>query len=334
MMLRLPMAAVLAGMLLVGAASWRMAAAEPDRPLVLERTIRLRDIGGRIGHIAVDVARKRLFVAELGNDTVAVVDLERGRVTHRIDGMRAPQGIAYTPRADVLAITNGGDGSVRLFHGADLTSMATVALENNADAIRVDPGSGRLIVGYGRGGLAVIDPSKGTLVSTIKLPAHPEGFQIDPGTGRLFANLPDRREIAIVDLAAGKQVGSWPVKAQANFAMAIDPAGSRLIITSRRPARFVVLDAKTGASLVSQQTCRDSDDVSFDAKRQLAYVSCGDGRLDVFAMSNGYPRLTQLTTRADARTSLFVPELDRLFVGARAALLGTNAAVLVFRPGS
>jgi hypothetical protein len=38
-------------------------AAEGPAPLVLERTIALKGVTGRIDHLAVDLARKRLFVA-------------------------------------------------------------------------------------------------------------------------------------------------------------------------------------------------------------------------------------------------------------------------------
>jgi hypothetical protein len=45
----------------------------------------------------------------------------------------------------------------------------------------------------------------------------------------------------------------------------------------------------------------------------------------------GYRRLLRVPTVAGARTSLFVPELDRLFVAARAR--GSEpAAIWVFRP--
>ena len=45
-----------------------------------------------------------------------------------------------------------------------------------------------------------------------------------------------------------------------------------------------------------------------------------------------YRLVDQVATRSGARTSLFVPELDRLFVAERAGILGSEAAVLVFRP--
>jgi YVTN family beta-propeller protein len=93
-------------------------AAEPAAPLVLERTIALKGVSGRIDHLAVDLGRKRLFVAELGNGTVDVIDLAGMAVIHRIEGLKEPQGVAYAPGADVLAVASAGDGSVRLFRGA------------------------------------------------------------------------------------------------------------------------------------------------------------------------------------------------------------------------
>ena len=40
-----------------------------------EAKIPIGNVSGRIDHMAIDLARQRLFVAELGNNTVGVVDL-------------------------------------------------------------------------------------------------------------------------------------------------------------------------------------------------------------------------------------------------------------------
>jgi hypothetical protein len=42
--------------------------------------------------------------------------------------------------------------------------------------------------------------------------------------------------------------------------------------------------------------------------------------------------LLWVQTTSGATTSLFVPELDRLFVAQRAGFLGERAAILLFRP--
>ena len=82
-------------------------------PLVLEAKIPLGQVSGRIDHLGIDVKRQRLFVAELGNNSLGVVDLKAGKVLPRISGLSEPQGVAYVPFSDSVFVANGGDGSVR-----------------------------------------------------------------------------------------------------------------------------------------------------------------------------------------------------------------------------
>ena len=59
--------------------------------LSLETKMVLGDVKGRIDHMALDPARNRLFVAELENNSVGVVDLNERKVVHRITGLTEPQ---------------------------------------------------------------------------------------------------------------------------------------------------------------------------------------------------------------------------------------------------
>ena len=305
--------------------------------LVLERTIPLAGVAGRIDHMAIDLARRRLFIAELGNGSVDVVDLATGRAIHRIAGLKEPQGVGYAPAADVLAVASAGDGSVRLFRGGDFSPIGAVDLGDDADNVRLDTATGRLIVGFGGGGLATLDPARASLVGRIGLPAHPEGFQLDPHSHRAFVNVPEARQIAVVDIATGRQIATWRAPGlAANFPMALDPSGGAVATVFRRPPRLVLLDAVSGAVTARLETCGDADDVFFDARRRRIYISCGEGVVDVLRQDpTGYRELGRVRTGAGARTSLFVPELDRLFVAARSGFfgLGSDAAILVLRPG-
>ena len=107
-------------------------------PLVLEARVPLGAVGGRIDHLGIDVKRRRLFVAELGNNSLGVVDLATGKV-RTIGGFREPQGVAYSDRADLVLVANAGDCSVRMFRGADLTPSGRIDLHDDADNIRIDP---------------------------------------------------------------------------------------------------------------------------------------------------------------------------------------------------
>ena len=243
------------------------AASFADEPgLVLERTISLGKVPGRIDHLAIDVARKRLFVSELGANSVAVVDLESGKVIRQIDGLREPQGIGYSPDTEVVAIANAGDGSVRLFKANDLTPAGRVELGDDADNIRTDR-AGRLVVGYGGGGLATLDAATGQKEGDISLPAHPEGFQIDPTRNRIYVNLPTADQIAVIDSSTGKIVAKWGSwLAVGNFPMALDDAGHRLFSGYRWPASVVAIDTASGEILNKVSACGDSDDMFYDGR--------------------------------------------------------------------
>jgi hypothetical protein len=87
-----------------------------------------------------------------------------------------------------------------------------------------------------------------------------------------------------------------------------------------------------GKLIASSDTCGDADDVFLDAKRHRAYVSCGGGAIDVVdANEGGSRRIALVLTAAGTQTSLFSPELDRLFLAAH-ALQGEPASIRVFRP--
>jgi hypothetical protein len=132
----------------------------------------------------------------------------------------------------------------------------------------------------------------------------------------------------------GKQAATWRVPGlRANFPMAWDEAHGIIAVVYRSPARLVLLDSNSGTVRAKLETCGDADDVFFDDRRKRIYVSCGAGSVDVFQGDDvAYHLAARVPTSSGARTALFVPELDRLFVARRAGLIGSEAAILVFRP--
>jgi hypothetical protein len=208
-----------------------------------------------------------------------------------------------------------------------------VDLGSDADNVRIDLDANRIFVGYGSGGLAVIDPAKRLKIGDIRLKAHPESFQLDRESKRIFVNVPNAREIAVVDRDAGKQTASWPMQIGAsNFPMALDGDAKQVLTVFRSPPLLAAYAMADGKLMHSLPTCGDSDDLFVDAKRRRVYVTCGGGYIDVFdTRQDSYQRIAHILTVAGARTALFVPELDRMFVAVRAGS-GEPAAIWVFRP--
>jgi YVTN family beta-propeller protein len=308
-----------------------LSVARAAEPLALEAKIALGSVAGRIDHLAIDLPRQRLFVAELGNNSVGIVDLKERKVVRTISGLKEPQGVGYHQLTDTLYVANAGDGSVRLFGGPGYSVAGRIDLKNDADNIRIDDVADRIFVGYGDGALAVIDPKMRSKIADIPLKAHPESFQLAPKSHQIFVNIPDAREISVVDVLSGQQKGSWPAgDARGNFPMAIDEAASQVIAIFRSPPKLRSYSMQTGEVVNELDICGDADDVFLDAKRSQFYVSCGAGFIDVIDASGAYKRVARVSTVAGARTSLFVPELDRLFLAVRANR-GEAAAVWVYR---
>jgi DNA-binding beta-propeller fold protein YncE len=300
--------------------------------LQLEAKIPLGDVRGRIDHMAIDLKRQRLIVAELGNDTVSIVDLAKKSVIRRITGLKEPQGVGYEPSSDTLYAANARDGSVKWFAGDGYKATGGIDLGADADNIRVDAAAKRVIIGYGEGGLAVLDAATRKKIEDAPLKAHPESFQLDSGSGRIFVNLPDARAVAVVDGVSGKQLAIWPMDKGGNFAMAVDSERNQLLVVFRSPPELEAFSTTDGKKLASVDTCGDVDDVFIDQKRSRIYVSCGAAFVDVLEISSvSYRRIARVPTAPGARTSFFAPELDRLFVAARATS-AEGAAIWIFRP--
>ena len=250
-----------------------------------------------------------------------MVDLAAGKVLRTIAGLSEPQGVAYVPFADSVYVANAGDGSVRVLRGEDLAPIGRIELGDDADNVRVDARRNRVLVGYGKGALAVIDPASRTKIADIRLKGHPEGFQIDETGTQVFVNVPDAREIEVVDLAAGSTRSLPTQGAGSNFPMAIDAEAHRVLVVFRSPPTLMALSSQDGRVVAKVETCGDADDVFVDAKRRRVYVSCGEGVIDVLEPARD--RLSAARARADRIGSAHLAVRSR----ARPAVCGGAGAV-------
>jgi hypothetical protein len=218
-----------------------------------------------------------------------------------------------------------------MFRGSDFGEIGRIELGDDADNVRIDAPRQRVLVGYGEGAVAVIDFSQRRKIAEFGVPAHPESFQLDHATGRIYVNVPKAGAIVVLDSFGGTPPVTWPLRGVGgNFPMALDGEKPRVFVAFRAPPRLGVFSTTDGQSLASVELCGDADDVFVDAKRHRAYVSCGQGYIDVFDIDDpGYRRLARIPTIPGARTAYFVPSLDRYFLAVRATF-SEPASIWVF----
>jgi DNA-binding beta-propeller fold protein YncE len=285
-------------------------------PLAEVQVIALPGVVRRLDHLAIDPVSRRLFVAALGNGSLEVLDVNAGKRITSISGLKEPQGVAYLPAVHRVVVAMRR-GSVAAFDDGNYQRTATLANMGDADNLRVDSASGQLYLGYGDGAIGVIDPSSMKLVADVPLGGHPESFRLEASGPRIFVNVPDIREILVLDRVQRAIVKRIPLgHLLNNYPMTLDESGHRLFVGVRQPAELLVFDT-TSAKQIAAVTCvADTDDLFYDARRERVYVIGGEGYVDVFdaATPGKYDRIARLNTRAGARTGLWSSELDRLFV--------------------
>ncbi|MCO5053534.1 MAG: YncE family protein [Verrucomicrobiae bacterium] len=310
------------------------AGAQESNTLKLIKTIPLPGVKGRFDHFAIDAKNHRLFVAALGNDTLEVLDVAAGKRVKSINGLHMPTGVVFLPEANQIGVANGNDGTFKLFDGVSYELAKSIGSLDDADNARFDAKTKLIYNGYGDGALAIIDSATMKQTGNIKLGGHPESFQLEKNGNRIFVNVPDAKQIAVIDREKQTVTTTWPMKEfQANFPMALDEANHRLFVGCRKPARLVVFDTTTGKPVTNFAISGDTDDVFYDAALKRLYVSCGEGFVDVVDQRDAdhYQLRERIPTRTGARTSFFSAELNEFFL-AVPQHGQQDAEIRVFRP--
>ncbi|HEY2627163.1 MAG TPA: YncE family protein [Candidatus Udaeobacter sp.] len=294
-----------------------VAAHAEEKNFKLKQRIPLPGVEGRIDHMELDPGGERLFVCALGNDTVEVLDLHKGERIHSITGLGSPQGIAYIPELNRIFVANDKGGICKIYDAKSFQAVGGLDFKDDADNVRYDDATKKIYIGFGSGGIAIVNAPDGKQIGSIKLSAHPEAFELEKNGRRIFVNVPNARHVAVIDQDKGAVTATWKTDlAFANFPMAFDETNHRLFVGCRLPPKLVVLNTESGDVVAKIDISGDPDDVFYDSKRHRIYVICGAGKIDIIEQTdpNTYTASTKVDTGDGARTGLFVPERDTLFV--------------------
>jgi len=300
--------------------------------LKLAKDVTIGDIEGTVQHMAADVKGNRIFLAATGNNTIEIFDPQTLQHLGSILGLSQPQDLVFLPESEHLLVSNAADGTLRTYDTKTLKLIDTKPMGGDANRVRVIADGKYVVVGWGVGGLAILDTESGRR-SDVQLKSHPEAFQIDSSGNRMFVNLPGVGEVAVVDRRSGTVTESWPIRQHENVAMALDEADKRLFVVCHRPSKLLVVNTEDGAITASLATVGDADDVFYDQKRKRVYVIGGEGQIAVYKRGEGpeeYIALGRTDTVEEARNGLFVPEWNRIFVVARNRTPGFPMELLSF----
>jgi len=260
-------------------------------------------IGGEGGwdYLAVETDLRRAFVSHATH--VVVLDVDSGKVVGDIPNTLGVHGIVLAPGLNKGFTSNGRADNVTIFDLKSLKTTGTVQTGKNPDAITFDAGSNRVFTFNGRShDSSVIDAVKGHVIATIPLGGKPE-FAVNDGKGHIFVNIEDTAEVAAIDVA-GLRVSN-----RYHLTGCEEPSGLAIDVTRRRlfsvcANKIMIVSDPDHAAIIATVPIGDgSDGAGFDADRNLAFSSNGEGTLTVVSETGGkYAVLETVPTQRGART--------------------------------
>lgn len=298
---------------------------QEQAPLKLVATIPMPGFTGDFDHFGLDLRGNRLFLASENQKTVEVFDLRTGNRIQSIPGFGQPLTMAYLPDADRLIVTDGGDtDAVELVDCKEYKIIATMKLGPGVDHSAYNPVNKYFYVESGGGPdgkthvLSIIDTRTFKQVGEIAgLPGNSnEGMIIDRQGKKLYVNLTGSDEVGVFDLRTRQVIARWALPdAQVAHAIALDEANHRLFTATRKPAELIVFNTDTGKVVTTLPCVGVNSDMWLDAARKRIYVT-GSETASVFEQRDAdhYEHIAEVPTAYRAKSSIFVPELRRLYV--------------------
>jgi DNA-binding beta-propeller fold protein YncE len=279
---------------------------------------------GDFDHFGVDIKGDRLFLAAEEHKTVEVFDLRTGDRIRSIEGFGQPLMMVYLPESNHLVVTDGGDSAVYLVDCKKYKIIRTIKLGPGVDHGVLNPVNRYYYVESGGGSnapthvLSIIDTESFKHVGDIAgLPGNSnEGMVIDRQGKKLYVNLTGTDEVGVVDLDKRQLVAKWPLPdAQVAHPIMLDESNHRLFIATRKPAMFIVFNTDSGKPVASLPCVGVNSDMSFDVARKRIYVT-GSETASVFEQRDAdhYEHIADVPTAYRAKSSIFVPDLKRLYI--------------------
>ncbi len=298
--------------------------AQEKLPLKLVATIPMPGFTGDFDHFGLDLKGDRLFLAAEDQKTVEVFDLRTGKRIHSIEGFGHPLTMVYLSESDRLIVTNGDTDDLALVDCKEYKIINTLKLGKGVDHSAYNPVNKYLYVENGGGpdakmhALSIIDTKSFKIVGEVPgLPGDSnEGMVIDGAGKKLYVNLTGSDEVGVIDLDTRRIVAKWPLPdAHVGHAIALDETNHRLFTATRKPPQFIVFNTDTGKVVASLPCVGVNSDMSIDFARKRIYIT-GSDTASVFEQRDAdhYEHIAEVPTAYRAKSSIFVPELKRLYV--------------------
>ncbi len=202
-------------------------------------------VGNQPGHLAVNAATNRIYVANVADATVSVIDGTSNAVVATVPVGREPRQLRVNARTNRVYALSTLDNSVTVIDGASNAAVAAVPVGGGARFMVVDAEFERLYVANNADAtLTIIDTMRDAVVDTVAVGGGPTAIALQPSIDRLYVVNSTANSVSILDRYSRANLGTIAVGASPQ-SIAANPFSNRVYVANAGDSTVSVIDCAT-----------------------------------------------------------------------------------------
>jgi YVTN family beta-propeller protein len=198
--------------------------------------------------VAINLALKRLYVANHDGDTLSIVDSTTYAVVKTISAGDGPNGVAYNSKNGYIYIADRNTNKVRVINAGTYAFVKDISVGSQPDGVAANNVSNKIYVAnYGSGTVSIINGSTNTVEKTVTVGSEPANIAIDTGLNKAFVSLHGAGRIAAINSAG--TVTSIDVYSQGPYGIAVDTVRKLVYVATIDTFRIAVVNASSNTFL-------------------------------------------------------------------------------------
>src|SRR5262249_28227611 len=277
-----------ASLVLATSLVWSAALHAAPLPLATVADVPLPGGATRFDYQWVDVDRRLLYIAHLGESSLLVFNLDAQRVVAEVPHLPSVHGVVAAPDEHLVLATATADKALALIDDRTFEAKARVPAGDYPNGLAYDPKSGRAFVSNNVGrGVAVVDVKAAKAQSAIDVGGGAGNTQYDAASGHVLAAVHGGGFLAEIDPAEAKLVGRIALRDVSTCHGLLVAAELRLAFAACRGAgpRLAVVDLGERRQLTTLPLPAGIDVLAFDPDLRRLYAASENGTVAVFAVA-------------------------------------------------
>src|SRR6266850_6116475 len=265
-------------------ASLPSSATSGNLPLRTLRDIPLSGDATRFDYQSFDPNSGRLYIAHLGDGTMAVFDTNKETLIGDVKNLLRVHGILAVPELHRVYASATGSNELAVIDDSTLQIIARVPAGDYPDGVAYASNTNKIYVSDLHGKTdTVIDAKTNQRLTTIALGGGAGNTQYDSVLQHIFVTVHGQNELAEIDPTKDQVIGRYPLPGcSGSHGLYIDSEHRLAFVACEENAKLAIFDLEAKKMTAVQSVGADPDVLAFDKGFGRLYVSTESGIITIF----------------------------------------------------